>query len=394
MDMEKYIRCLIISLFAALGLTACHDDDGPDPVDPTVHRTVLVYMVADNSLGSMGCDRKDIEEMLKAVKAGGLNGGRLMVYHGRTSTDTNPPQLLEITPDGQSCLKAYPVATEDGSKIYSVDPERIREVLADTKEVAPAEEYAIVFWSHSNGWLGPATPDDNRYRSFGDDRGHHITIPTLANTLAGEKFAFIYFDCCQMVNVESMYELRHLAPVIVGSPTELGIDGMRYDLNVPLFFISEPDLVLAARNTFGDYSANGLECQMAVVRTDGLDELASVTREIFAGVTSYPEDVSSLQRYCRPNERCWSYDMYDYMKVLTADREPALFAKWKKAFDSVIIYAETTPRAISSTAYPLYVTSYSGLGTHVITSPADISYRCYDEMAWWRDVVSVCPAYK
>lgn len=394
MVMDKIVRSLIISFVALLGFSACHNGDDPEPTVTRNHRTVLVYMVADNSLGTMGCDRRDIREMLKAVSAGGLNGGRLIVYHGQPSTAENPPELIDITTEGEVSLKTYPVTTDDGTTIYSVDPSRIKEVISDMKTVAAADEYAVVFWSHSNGWLGPTTPGDNRYRSFGDDRGHHITIPTLAVTLAGEKFAFIYFDCCQMVNVESMYELRDLAPFIVGSPTELGIEGMRYDLNIPVFFAAEPDLELAARNTFTDYSDNGLECQMTVVRTEGLDRLASATREIFAAVTEYPEDISSLQRYCRPNERCWSYDMNDYMKLLTAGTAPELYAEWKKAFDAVVTYAESTPRAISSSSYPLHITSYCGMGSHVIASPADISYRCYDEMAWWREVVSVCPAYK
>ncbi len=55
-------------------LAGCGDSEDPQPAEKTVHRTVLVYMVADNSLGSWGCDRSDIEEMVKAADAGGLNG--------------------------------------------------------------------------------------------------------------------------------------------------------------------------------------------------------------------------------------------------------------------------------------------------------------------------------
>lgn len=371
-------------------LAGCGDSEDPQPVEKTVHRTVLVYMVADNSLGSWGCDRSDIEEMVKAADAGGLNGGRLLVYYARPQTASHPPQLLEITRKGAGVVKTY----ADDPKIYSVDPERIREVISDMRRVAPAREYGLVFWSHSNGWLGAPREGDDRYRAFGDDRSHHITIPTLAETLRGGEYRFLYFDCCQMANVESAYELRGLAPEIVASPTELGIDGMRYDLNVPVFFAENPSLEEAARNTYEDYAGRDLECQMTVIRTGGLDALAEATRAILATVEEYPEGIEGLQRYCRYGEACWSYDMLHYMELLAAESHPELFDAWKKAFDDVVTFAVTTPTAISDYYRPLEIERYCGLGAFAIGSQSDISYRQYDSTAWWRDVVSLCPAYK
>ncbi len=375
---------------------ACGESDGPGvtPEDGPVHRTVLVYMVADNSLGTWSRDDSDIAEMLTAAKAGGFSGGRLIVYHNRPSTASNPPLLLEITKQGIDTLATYPNTDENGKNIYSVDPSRISQVISDTKALAPAEDYGIVFWSHSSGWLGATTAGDDRYRAFGDDRGYHITLPSLAATLAGETFSFIYFDCCQMANVESAYELRNVTPVIVGSPTELGIDGMRYDLNVPVFFSEEPDLEQAARNTFNDYDGNGLECQMTVIRTEGLERLASATRDILATVEDFPEGIEDLQRYCRPTETCWSYDMKQYMQLLASEKYPELLSAWEQEFDSVVTYAESTATAISDRFNPLVIKNYSGLGMFAIAGPADISYRQYDLTAWWADVVSTCPAYR
>ena len=47
----------------------------------SVSRTVLVYMIANNNLGSSyHSDERDIQEMLKGVEGGKLNNGRLLVY--------------------------------------------------------------------------------------------------------------------------------------------------------------------------------------------------------------------------------------------------------------------------------------------------------------------------
>ena len=120
--------------------------------------------------------------------------------------------------------------------------------------------------------------------SFGDDYGAEMKVTTLAQALEGRSFDFIYFDACLMGSVEVAYELRKLTPWIVGSPTELQVYGMPYHKNVPMFFLREPDLVGAARNTY-EYYADGTDgmvpaASMVVIDTRALDDLASATRDI------------------------------------------------------------------------------------------------------------------
>lgn len=403
--MRYPIHSLLVSLLMSVALVACGDkSDDPSPtIDPPttdvpLSRTVLVYMVADNSLGTrFGCDEADLQEMLTAVKAGALNGGRLLVYHNRPNTSaTNPPQLLDVTASGLNVLKNYTYAA-DGE---SVTPERIREVMADMKAVAPADDYGLVLWSHSNNWLGPVSTSDKYYRAFGEDSGYHIKVQTLAQTLAGEKFSFIYFDCCLMGNVEVAYEMRSLAPVIIASPTELCISGMPYDRNVPVMFSSkltdEERAVKMAQNTFGFYDhhdcgdpncQDGPYCQMTVVRTSALDGFAKATKSIFENVTDYFAGLSRLQEYDKNTSS--SYDMDNYMEMLTADGQEELYAKWCDELDKVVIYHATTDYCLTGT----YMSRYCGLGSYVVYSPSKISYRGYNTLKWWDDVVSAAPAY-
>lgn len=407
---DKLLR-LILPLFAFLLLPACGDDeeDAPKPVDPqppaAVGRTVLVYMVADNSLGTnWGCDQTDIDEMLEGVKGGALNGGRLLVYHNRPKTASgNPPQMLEITEQGLKVLKNYP----DDPSVYSVDPGRISEVMADMKALAPAEDYGLVLWSHANGWLGGTGTNDDRYRAFGDDRGYHITVQTLARTLSEERFSFIYFDCCLMGNVETIYELRNQAQMIVASPTELSIDGMPYERNVPVMFdpgLNVEDAAVAmAENTYKYYEAdeNGMDdgCQIAVYRTSELEGLASVTRPIYETVTGYNPLATQIQRYNKPYDVGYVFDMDNLMELYTTTSHPkgdgeyekylALLEAWREQWRKVVVYGAATRNGIGG----LYIDRYCGLGTFAIDQPSDISWRGYDTLQWWSDVVSVCPAF-
>lgn len=396
--MRNYLFRLILPLFAVVLLPACGGDDdeptpAPEPPNP-VSRTVLVYMVADNTLGSWSqSDEQDIQEMLAGVKNGALNGGRLLVYHNRPKTASNPPQMLEITEQGLKVLKNYP----NDPSVYSVDPERITEVMADMKSIAPADEYGLVLWSHANGWLGATSPNDDRYRAFGDDRGYHISVQTLAKTLADEYFEFVYFDCCLMGNIETIYELRHITPIMVASPTELSIDGMPYDRNVPLMFDSsltiEDAMVAAAENTFNYYETNenGFDdgCQIAVYRTAELEALAEVTRPIYETVTVIDPRVSEIQRYNKPGDVGYTYDMDNLMEHFTRVDYPDLLDAWRTQWRKVVAYGAATRNGIGK----LIIDRYCGLGSMVIDQPSDITWRGYNTLQWWHDVVSVAPAY-
>ncbi len=396
-NMQRLLYHILPLLLTLISVSACSSDDTPDappPAEAGVSRTVLVYMIANNNLGShYNSDNSDISEMLTGVKGGRLNGGRLLVYHNRPNRNggtSNPPQLLDITEKGMKELKTY----TDADGICSVSPERFRQVIADMKSIAPADEYALVLWGHGNGWI--INPSDIKARSFGPDGSTWISLPAMARALEGERFAFIYFDCCLMGNIEPLYEMRRLTDIIVASPTQLGIDGMPYDMNVPLFFAEEPDLVQAAKNTFDSYRS--FQNQMCVVDTRHLDDLAAASRDIFRTLAAYPAaaDVDRLQKLGQYKVMYQSYtiahDMDQYMEMLcTAAGRTDLLEEWRQILDSTVIYKASTETSIDYPGIP--ITRYCGLGSYVIREAGDITFREYDTLAWWKDVVSAAPAY-
>lgn len=381
----------LLILLSALALSSCGgNEDDPAPALP--HRTVLVYMIADNSLGSNGNDTQDLDEMRRAVEAGDLQGGRLLVYYNRPGTDSgNAPQLIEITEkEGDVVIKTYP----DDPEIYSADPARLREAIADAKAAAPASDYGLVLWSHANGFLeGYSSADADRYYAFGDDRGRYMTLPSLAAALSGHHFSFIYFDCCLMGSVEVAYELRSVTDEIVASPTELHIDGMPYDANIrPLFSPGKPQTVRAATNTYEHYDArtgSNRVCQMTVLATAPLDDLAAASRPIYALLDEPPVYTYALQRYALLDRMrvCHSYDMRQYFERITGTEHTDLMERWLEAFGRTVIYAATTPKGIGG----LDINIYSGLGVYVITEPGMHTYRGYNRCAWWLDVASATP---
>lgn len=386
-----YAACLVA---AAALMQSCRGNGtgGEEPPVPgeeeKVSRTVLVYMVATNNLGqgaagSLNCDVSDLKEM--ALAADKLNGGHLLVYH---ASNQSAPELKELSADGTwKTVCTYPEGNE------SLTVQRMKKVIADTKSAAPANDYGIVFWSHASGWIEPGYTGRGSVqpRSFGSDGSSKInmSIPDMAEALADNRFSFIYFDCCHMATVEVAYELRKAAPVMVASGTELPIEGMPYDLNIPAFFEKEPNLKAAAQNTYS-YYADGhsvwgpSECYISVIDLTKMDALAAAAREVMLTAPSISRYYESAPYMRSANAHFSIYDMGNYIDALSeSNRLPAL----RKAYADAITVFHTTPKV-----YGLDSSRFSGMGCNIVTDAQDAMRGGYTSLAWWADVVSANPS--
>lgn len=369
-----------VGLIATL-FTGCGDDDNPviPPEPATSPRTLLVYMVSNNSLGKEGYDRRDIDEMIKAAQNGWPENCRVLLF--RAPADESQT-LNEVTADGLVTLRTYDSSTS------AIAPERISTVISDSRTLAPADDYGLVLWSHANGWLTPVEGSDvTKRRSFGDDGGKQIAIPDLAATLEPWKFSYIYFDCCYMSNIESLYELRHCADWAVASAIELPADGMNYSINIPLLLSSTPDLIGAADATFNIYnSMSGMmrTCAMAVINMNALEPLAQITRQVYEQALS-PDANYSPQPFSIPSKgsNCYLFDLADYIDA-HRNVDTDLLNRWHLALNDAVAYHNATPYLWSS----IQIKAHCGLSTYILLSPENYTTYGYDTLQWWNDVAS------
>lgn len=380
---QKFRIGIIVAICLTLcALTSCNEENARDennnPIE-SVRRTVIVYMIANNSLGSNGCDGTDIDEMLEAAATTGFNGGRLLVYHAPASGN---PALKEITSSGVQVLQEY------DSTVRSTDPTRMKDVIEAAIKKAPADDYGLILWSHASAWVETASSKSigeniAKPLAFGDDRGQHMKITSLAEALSGKHFRFIYFDCCHMASIEVAYELRHLTQYIIGSATEIPAAGMPYNINMPLFYSETPQLEQACRNTFNYYNSRNdylRSCTISLIDTEHLDELAVITRDIFSSGTSTPPDYIP-QQFVR-GDACYSFDMAQYIHALTPDS--ATMSQWDNTLDKVVLYKAATPWILDL----LKIETHCGLGCHIINDISEATHKGYNNQSWWKDVVS------
>lgn len=383
MTITRYIATSLWVLLYTLTIAGCSSGSETEPTPPQSTRTVLVYMVANNNLS--GFARADLDEMSAGMKS---VSGRLLVYYAPPRTQ---PQLIEIMPDGS---RKELCAFTDG--LSSVDVPRMRDVISRVRQLAPADGYGLVLWSHGTGWIydsGTILPDEPEQpsvapQSFGWDGypAKKMSIESLAEAIGDQWWDFIYFDCCHMATVEVAYALRRCTPAIVASATELGVEGMPYDQNLQPLFRPETDLRKAVNNTFSFYDSQynldgGYGCSISLLRTSALDELALLTRQIYSTFGAPSTDYIPVEYFRVAVMNTGIFDMYHHIRHLCTD--DALFNRWAEAFRKVVELHHSTP-----TVYGLPSDDFHGLGSNVIFTPLGAEVYNYEATAWWTDVVS------
>lgn len=394
--MKTSLLNIITAAVCTLMLAACSTNESiyfpepsptpsPEPNEEIPH-SVLVYMVANNNLGSRNLDRDDINEMKQGMLNGKYpDGSRLIVYHAPYS---GTPRLVEITKTGaESVLVNY-----DSSE-SSVSIARMNKVIADFKEKAPAQNYGLVLWSHGTGWLedsGTYNDPDLQIAplSFGVDGSKKMSVPALARGIGDNAFSFIYFDCCLMGTVEVIYELRNCAPAMSASTTELPLEGMPYNLTMP--YLLKGDIDSAAKTTYNFYeSGQGSEssCAIGVYNTTELPALAQASLAIINQGLSTPASYTPVPYFRTEVVTNGAYDMADYFRNLPASQSE--ISAFNQAYGKVVTSHYATPYS-----YGLNMENFTGLGCNIFTSASDsrLNYG-YRNLQWFDDVASKSPYF-
>ncbi len=361
----------ILSLFVGLLaiLSACGDDD--DTPIPVTVKTVLMYLVADNSIsGDIYSNIASVEEGL--IKA--TSPGTFVIYWdgGSRKSEFPDPTLFKYEVDGKGKVSKREVIKTYSSQ-NSVSNEVINRVLKDVEAYCPAEKYSLIFGSHATGWL---PVDDSKSRSFGDDSGAKINIPDLSVALkqSGIHFDYILFDACLMSQVEAAYELRNVADYLILSPTEVWDKGFPY-FKMVKYLLAADNAQQNAINVAKDYvDFYKNECTeripwatIAVIKTDEMQALASITHSIMGqyqgNLTRFDSNkINYFQTnygYGRSPLNYSTYDFGAFVRELTSNNIPPAF---EEQLSKVIVYKDYVDDAGFVNIDPEV---YSGIGCYI-----------------------------
>ncbi|RKD87874.1 cysteine peptidase C11 family protein [Mangrovibacterium diazotrophicum] len=418
-DIMKQSNFIVPCLLAAVLLFAsCQENEVSEEVeDTTPTRTVLAYMVADNSLNSYAV--MDLEEMEEGyASVDDPEHSNLLVYLDDYST----PRLLQITQEkGVVVVDTIETYTE----VNSLSVDNMKSIISDALEQFEADSYGLVLWSHGDGWLPTTAETEAVTRAFGEDLGNNsnsqnsdqMSIADLKDALKGiANFEYILFDACEMQGVEVAYELKDCANYIVASPNEVSAYGGAYDDIVPAMF-TESDAALAvaqayyaqyAENYSYDASSTGgpnnrssgttegygrytggtsgsssytYGVAVSVVDCSALDALATATKSILNSYITDGDSVatSSVYNY-DDNFYNFYYDLDGFIASLTGGGDD--YTSWKTYYDAAVPLFLTTEYTYSSLANDgdggmTSMADATGLSTYI---PANENF--FDAVYW------------
>ena len=342
-------------------LVSCDNNPGIVDVEPdvieqgdTARRTLLVYMMAENSLNNYAV--LDEDEILQAVP-GVPSDCRLFVY----VDDNTLPRLTQyyrMTNNDVGSFVLRPFVAD----VCSSDTAALSAVFDCILKDYPTETLDLVMWSHGDGWLrGPL--NSSKQRSIGIDNEKNSYSNNVTTTIEVEELAALLeelptkvdrlmFDACFMQCVEVCYALRSAAEWIIASPAEIPGDGALYSTLVPCFFNSQGPVDIID-SYISAYDGKPTGAVLSAVKADELQNLADVT---YSYVIKYFNseknrdyiDVFSYLpggRYSGSHAYPSYFDMNAIMKkYLIADE----YVHWREALDGVVTYVASSAKWYSA----------------------------------------------
>lgn len=340
-------------------------------------------MVGDNNLS------KYTSNNLRSIVAGAgnsaINKCNLLVYIDDLS---GAPRLYKVGRNGQCVVDSIRVKTYPEQN--SADKDIMNAIITDVFDTYPADEKGLFLWSHGTAWL----PSNlNNLRAFGQDGSNWMEINDLKEALPNG-LDYIVFDACYMANVEVAYALKDRCGFILGSSAEIMGEGFPYSLTIPTLLSGtslETRLIEACDGFYNYYNSKTGDSQTAnisLVRTAGLNDLASACKTLLSGryVNGQMVDPSqnglqlqALDYLTSPYSYSYLYDFADYMSLLDGQNKTDLA--------SVVVHCKTTASAyFANPGEKKKIATYCGLSVYVPQVRNPLLNEWYKQLDWYKAV--------
>lgn len=237
----EYLRTIIIATFIAITFTSCGDTaENNTPITPgdntgTTSKEPPTYTIiyyasgggAEDAAAGRGLDfaiEKSIEYFLDKRKL------EKNVKFTACIKWSKGYEGKYVNGDGQT-YRFFIDKEHDGHNFelvgdnsYAInDPNNIAEFISWSKEVAPSDEYIVVFSGHGNGWHPEVGVNDTIESTRGimrdTDTGRYISCEELNEGLeiADTHFRMIFLGSCLMNTIEYVTALSQYADYILAS---------------------------------------------------------------------------------------------------------------------------------------------------------------------------------
>lgn len=372
-------------------------------------KTVLIYMAGRNNLSDALI--KDLREVKEGSKH--LPENHQLIVFVRNDKESQPwvARIKNGQVTDSVSLSDLGIRSSDGHNRAS-DPKVMRGVMryAFTHYPAASGNYGLVIEGHGSGWLMEKEVKSVGTRAIAMDDGknkdHHntcwINIPTVASILKGlPKLKFIMTDCCNMMCLENLYELRNVCDYMIGSPAEIPAEGAPYNQIMTDLFAQNDTFYKGIIDKY--FSSTKSSLPLVAVKTSEMVNVAQATRTALKTVSKktgsgYPDMTGIIHYYHK--DCCYDkflpeynifYDAGDFFrKYAPAD----VYQQWRQVLSRAIVEQRMAAKWATD---KLWIKKYAdftatkekmhGVSMFVPQDPAKGNYAQYNEdikkMAWY-----------
>ena len=360
---KNLVKMMLMSIATATSFTfnACSNEDlpvanvrdgmgSPANVPNGNAKTVLVYLAGGNDLS--GALKSDLQECKEGSKHLSDNENLIVFARFYKEGESWVARLKNGEVTDSVSLKDLGIYSSDGVN-RACDPGVMEGVMQYAFNKYPAKNgnYGLVFGSHGSGWLKKKEVNHNSRAicvDYGDDginssNERWINIPTLAGVLKEmPHLKFIMTDCCNMMCLENLYELRTTCDYLIGSPAEIPAPGAPYDQIIPDMF-KDGDFYKTIIDKY--YNSVGGMLPLVAVKASEMENVAQATRTALVAVKEKVgngyADMTGLIHYFHldnssdffPEYNAF-YDAGDFMHTYA----PAdVYQQWRQALDKAVV---------------------------------------------------------
>jgi len=362
----NYVGWMLFCLFFVL--ISCNDSEENGDTG-NYRRTLIVYMAAQNSLGSDGYLKSDSLEIINGAIESLPKNDNIVLF----IDDAKNPRIRRIYrgSNGDCYTRLVYQYQYDAN---SADATTLLDVLGRIKSLYPSQSYGLVMWDHGTAWLPEVTsfthssraicidvgPDGNMARDTKSNGniGDQMSIESMANAIqqSGIHFDFIFFDACLMQSLEVAWDLRNVTDYMVSSPTQTSAYGAYYKNQINNGFFVYPtndDNICRIVDTYYyDVTENPVTkkyyeeqgCVMSVIKMSELENLAQATSLCLktALKDSRVRKLSGIMEGYVSYEYTGYPDCFDpgvaFSKLVSQED----YENWRSALDRCVIYCKAT----------------------------------------------------
>jgi len=294
----------------------------------------MVYIAGDNTLSDAAI--ADIQEMMTVGSTSAVN----VVFQAELAPATRPGtwrgRIVKNMPDADW----QAVGSATGGGVNMANSQTLTDFILWAKNTYPAENYALVLWSHGGGWKAQKL----KRGALQDVTSAGANAPMMslndivkAVSDSGTHFGLINFDTCLMGMQEVGYGLRNVADYLVASEESEPSDGDDYTAiltaltNTPTQTAGALSATIAStyRNFYSAQGRNSVTksvvnlSQMATLRT----AIANLATVMTNGMGTMRTSIQAAQVATTHYEYTSNRDLSDFAaQLIINSTDPALIS--------------------------------------------------------------------